>query len=159
MILSLCVPVSATYTNGIENDSNAFVFDMDEIAQTGAQEFTFIGEDGNEARIGVKFTPRAVPLTTVLGTYDATDGEWDIYYYSVIANCKYNIMISNKKITDAYNLWYLFTIVSCQSSSLTYTSTKTSAYFTFQTPIWDLMSWNGYLNAEISGGKLKVIVI
>lgn len=155
VVASLCVPAFAA----CEQDQDSFFFDMEKIAQTGEQEFTFIGEDGEEARIGVRFTPCAVPQTTVLGTYDVTDGEWEIYYYAGIGNCTYNIMITNKKITDAYDLWYFFVGPSCTGSSLTYSSTKASAYFTFQTPIWDVISWNGYLNAEISGGKLKVIVI
>lgn len=159
MLISLCVPASASYISEDENDANSIVFDMDEVVKTGGQEFAFVGEDGEMTRVGVKFTPRAVPFTTELGSYDVTDGEWDIYYYSAIFNVTYNVMVTNKKITDAYNLWYLFVGPSLATRSLTYTSTKATAYFTFKTPIWDLVAWNGYLNTEISGGKLKVIVI
>lgn len=159
MMISICVPASAAYVQTDESDGSCIIFDMEEIVKTGEQEFSFVGDDGETTRVGVRFTPRAVPFTTELGSYDVTDGEWDIYYYSAIFNVTYNVMVTNKKITDAYNLWYLFVGPSLSSSSLTYTSTKATAYFTFQTPIWDLVSWNGYLNTEISNGKLKVIVI
>lgn len=134
---------------------NDIYFDLE---NHSAQEQKINLANGEEAIIGLEYIPRPVVYGDH-GNYELSDGTWKIYWYTAVVNCQYYIDISNSKIVDAYEPWYLCVGVSATGHDLTYTSTKASLFVTFQTPIWDLVSWNGYLNARIEGNRLITSVI
>ncbi len=156
LIFSIAIPVSATE---VENPTNSTAFDIKKVVESGNQEQIIVLDSGEKITVGIEFIPAPQPYDIETNRYDISDGEWKIYFYTGIGNFSYKIYISNKKITDAYEPWYLTVGVDCTGASLSYTSTRATMYCTFATPIWDLVTWSGYIYATIQGDELVISIL
>lgn len=156
MLLSLSTPVFAAEN---DNSENSISFDIMKAVKEGKQEQTITLETGEEITVGIEFTPAPKKREIETSRYNVSDGEWKIYYYTGIGNFSYKINISNNKITNAYEPWYLTVGVNCTSATLSHTATRATMYCTFATSIWDIVSWTGYIFATIQGNELVISII
>ncbi|MGL5259730.1 MAG: DUF5626 family protein [Lachnospiraceae bacterium] len=125
--------------------------------ETQSQEI--ILADGSSATIVLEKISSKMTKETDTSSKDVSDGEWKVYFYTGIGNFSYYVTVDNSKIVDAYDMFYLTIGINCTGAELTHNSTSASMYCTFQTPIWDLISWNGYLNCRIEGNQFIVSII
>ena len=156
LLISVSIPVSAAE---IENTANDIAFDINKVVETGKQEQVVILETGEEVTVGIEFTPAPKQRETETNRYDVSDGEWKIYFYTGLGNFSYKIYINNNRITNAYEPWYLTVGVNCTGATLSYTATRATMYCTFATPIWDIVTWSGYIFATIQGDDLVISII
>lgn len=125
------------------------VFDLNNLSTSGETQ-SVTDEKGNVTNFTV--TTDTNPRARIAnGTHTVRAGGLGWYV-------SFKIRTSSNNITSAYGLNYVITPASVTSASLRRNSNKqATASFQFQTHIWNVVSWTGWVKARIVNNSLVVI--
>lgn len=117
-----------------------------------AEGLTKVVKNAKGDLVNFSITPLKNPFTKEY------NGEYIINAWSVNYNVTYYISVYNNTITNAYSLDYWIAVYSASSYSLTVDNWKqATARFYFTTPIYDLISWTGWVRATINSSDRIVV--
>ncbi len=125
--------------------------DTDSSTQSNNQGAVQTIKDKNGAVSNISLTPLFTPRTRV------SNGSYTINAWGIGWNVTYYINISSNKITSANNLDYIIAM-PVNSATVTVDSSKqATARFSFSTPIYNILSWTGWVRATINSSNNIVI--
>ncbi|MFC4653224.1 DUF5626 family protein [Lactococcus nasutitermitis] len=132
----------------IVDSASSATFDYQNLPSTGEIQ-TITADDGTITNYSM--TPVINPLLRV------ANGKYKINAWGVAWNVTFYINVSSNKITSANNLDYIIA-GSVGSHTLTVDSSKqATARFDFTTPIYNIISWTGWVRATINSSNKIVI--
>lgn len=132
-----------------------------ELNQPGIQEKTINLGNNKTAVVGLEYTPTVSNSKDgMLRAASLQNGKYRAYWTTGVFNCEFRFIVSNNKITKAYDGTYSGIGVSVKSANLKLDSSKQATYyFEFGTPVWDFGGWNGWLRAKIdSNNKISYTI-
>lgn len=139
---------SLVSTVDVLDSSESAVFDPTILPVSGAVQTI---KDKNGAVSNISLTPLFNPRTRV------SNGSYTINAWGIGWNVTYYINISSNKITSANNLDYIIAM-PVNSATVTVDSSKqATARFSFSTPIYNILSWTGWVRATINSSNNIVI--
>jgi len=134
----------------VQNDSNLSAeFDLSKLPLNGETK-SVTDSQGNVTYFKVESGSN--PMARISnGSHKVTawDAAWHVSFY---------ITTSGNKITSARDLNYTIVGAQVNSASLRVDNSKrASAHFSFTTPIWNVISWTGWVRATINSSNNLVV--
>lgn len=137
--------VSATQ----QSSSVSAEFDLSNLPLNGDTK-TIVDDQGNVTNFKVESASN--PLARI------SNGSHKVSAWGLNWHVTFYINVKNNKITSANNLNYTIIGIAIKSSSLRVENSKrATAHFEATTPIWDVLSWTGWVRATINSSNKLVI--
>lgn len=136
-------------TTSVEKNSTASAeFDLSNLPLNGDVK-TVIDEKGDVTNFKVEPSNPLLRVSNGSHKVSAWGLNWHVTFY---------INVKNNKIVSASNLNYTIIGIAINSSSLRVENSKrASAHFEATTPIWNVLSWTGWVRATINGSNKLVV--
>lgn len=145
------VDVNSNSTNTVQTKENPIVsaeFDLNNLPTAGQSKTV---KDINGKTNSFSIVPENNPLLRV------SNGSHKIVADGIGWHVQFYINTKNNNITSAHDLSYSI-MMPVASRSLSRDSNKrATAHFDFNTPVWNILSWNGWVRATINGSNNIVI--
>ncbi|MEY8537822.1 DUF5626 family protein [Lactococcus muris] len=124
-------------------------FDLSNLSLNGDTK-TIVDDQGNVTNFKVETASN--PLLRI------SNGSHKVSAWGLNWHVTFYINVKNNKITSANNLNYTIIGIAIKSSSLRVENSKrATAHFEATTPIWDVLSWTGWVRATINSSNKLVI--
>lgn len=160
-LLTAVSPVSVALADDNLNQSNispiqkpskvSAEFNLSNLPLNGETK-TIVDDKGNTTNFKVETTSNPSHFLRI------SNGSHKVSAWGLNWHVTFYINVKNNKITSASNLNYTIIGVAIKSSSLRVESSKkATAHFEATTPIWDILSWTGWVRATINGSNKLVI--
>ena len=162
LVSALCLTLGLAFTNTVVGHADSVTNQTEEISNSLGVSTSFdlsqlksgVTKDVVNSKGQVTHISVEPEKTSLLGV---SNGSHKVSAWGLGWSVSFYVNVSNNNITSAHDLNYTIIGASVTSASVSRDNNKqATARFTFSTPIWDILSWTGWVRANISGSSLVV---